>query len=421
MTTRKQPKRFKGREYTTESGLWRYRVGRKGINLVKVYERTPGGSLHVELWVPGPDGRREKRRHALTNSAGERVFDRTLAMEIADYMSDRQWEQAHARTMEEILGRPAPRTLRQLLAELHATRSAEWSPVHRKDQERLRSLWLATLGPDTLLSRISDALVVQKAREVAEARDWSPRRHARFIGYMREAFKFGADELKWLKQDDKLTAAKSPKVRRGKKDRQYSVEEVRALLSTALNPANGVDLRVTAALAIACMTGRRINAIRTLATDAYRTEAVRTDAGIEQVGVIEFPAETDKAREEGRAFLRGPIKAVVDRLAATPAARASGMLFPSGDLGDTTKRRPYAADTWLTDKLHELEKLAGVPYIEGRAWHGFKKFFATVVEPSLAADQSGTDEATLRRWYRSPQDARRMAAAQQVNVALRLA
>lgn len=414
-------KRFKGKQYTTQTGLWRYRVGRKGINLVKVYERTPGGSLHVELWVPGPDGRREKKRHALTNSAGERVFDRTLAMEIADHISDRQWEQAHARTMEEILGRPARRTLGQLLAELHATRSPDWSAVHKKDQERMRQLWLVALGEDTPLSKINDALVLQKAREIAAENNWSARRHSRFLGYIREAFNFGADVLKWLRQDDKLTAAKGPKVARGKKDRQYSVEEVRALLSAALNPANGVDLRLTAALVIACMTGRRINAIRTLPTRAYRTEAVRTDGGIEQVGVIEFPAETDKAREEGRAFLRGPLKAVVDRLAATPAARASGMLFPSGDLSDTTKRRPYAADTWLTDKLHELEKLAGVPYVEGRAFHGFKKFFATVVEPSLAADQSGTDEATLRRWYRSPQDVRRMEAARQVNVALRLA
>lgn len=419
MTTRKQPKRFKGREYTTESGLWRYRVGRKGINLVKVYERDKGGALHLEVWVPGPDSVREKRRHVLTNSRGEKVYDREIAKEIADFMSDRQWEAAHATTVEEILGRPVPRTLRDLLTELHRTRESDWSPVHRKDQERLRDLWLVTLKPDTQLAKINDALVMQKARDVAMANKWSARRHSRFLGYIREAFRFGAETLKWLEPKQMLTAVKGPKVR-ARKDRQYDVEEVRALLKAALDPANTVDPRVAAALAIACMTGRRLNAIRTLPASAYTTRAIKGEGGIEQVGVIEFPAETDKAREEGRAFLRGPLKEVVDRLAAMPAVRASGKLFPSGDLSKPIKERPFSADTWLTDQLHELEATAGVPYVERRAWHGFKKFFATVVEPSLAADQSGTDEATLRRWYRSAQDGRRMMAAQQVNAALKL-
>lgn len=406
--------RFKGREYTTESGLWRYEVGTKGINLVKVYERQKEGALHVEYWVPGPDARRERRRNVLTNSRGERVFDRRVAMAIADRMSDRQWDAAHATTKEELLGIPVRRTLEALLDELHASREPDWSSVHRGDQRRLKAIWLATLGKDTELRKINDALVARRAREVAEAREWSPRRHQRFLGYMREAFNFGADELKWLKPHHKLTAAKGPKVR-ARKDRDYSIDEVQKLIAAATDPAKEIDPRVAAAVAIAAMTGRRLGAIRTLSADAYTT-AIKDG---ETVGVIEFPAETDKAREEGRAYLRSPLREIVDRLASTPAVKASGKLFPSGDLNDRSARRPYASDTWLTDQLHELEALAGVEYIERRAYHGFKKFFATVVEPHLAADQSGTDETTLRRWYRSASDTRRMEAAGQVADVLR--
>lgn len=416
----KEPKKFKGIEYTTDTGLWRYRVGRKGINLVKVYEREAGGALHLEYWVPGPDAVRVKQRQVLRNSRGERVFDRELAKEIADHMSDRQWERAHATTMEEILGRPPRRTLKQLLDELHQTREHEWSRVHRIDQRRLRDLWIKALDADMDLNRINDALVARKAREMAEAKRWSPRRHQRFLSYIREAFNFAADQLKWIEPRQKLTAAKGPKVR-ARKDRQYSVEEVRALLEAANDPANNVDPRLTAAIAIACMTGRRINAIRTLPASAFGTYGQRTDSGIVTVGVIEFPAETDKAREEGRALLLSPLLEPVQRLADMPAVRASGKLFPAGDLHDRTVNRPFAADTWLTDMLHELEAKAGVERIERRAFHGFKKFFATVVEPYLAADQSGTDEATLRRWYRSAADERRMAAAGQVAAVLRRA
>lgn len=413
MTTK--AKRFKGRAYTTPTGLWRYEVGTKGINLVKAYEREKGGALHVEYWVPGPDARRERRRNVLTNSRGERVFVREVAMAIADRMSDRQWELAHATTKEELLGMPVKRTLEDLLDELHAARSHEWSAVHKKDQKRLKDLWLATLGRDADLRKLNDALIARKAREVAEAKKWSPRRHQRFLGYMREAFNFGVDELKWLKPHHKLTAAKGPKVR-PRKDRDYSVEEVRKLVVAARDPEKNVDPRVAAAVAIAAMTGRRLGAIRTLSADAY-TREIR---GNELVGVIEFPAETDKAREEGRALIRSPLREFVDELADKPAVKASGKLFPSGDLDGRTGARTYAADTWLTDRLHELEALAGVEYIERRAFHGFKKFFATVVEPNLAADQSGTDETTLRRWYRSTSDARRMDAAGQVASVLKV-
>lgn len=410
-----ETKRFKGREYTTESGLWRYAVGTKGINLIKVYEREKGGALHIEYWVPGPDAMREKRRNVLTNSRGERVFDRSVAMAIADRMSDRQWESAHATTKEELLGIPVRRTLEDLLDELHVARTPEWSPIHRTDQKRLKALWLATLGKDADLRKLNDALVARKAREVAEAKKWSPRRHQRFLGYMREAFNFATDELKWLDPRHKLTAAKGPKVR-ARKDRDYSIDEVQKLIAAAIDPAKEVDPRVAAAVAIAAMTGRRLGAIRTLSADAYTTA---TKDG-EVVGVIEFPAETDKAREEGRAYLRSPLREIVDRLADSPAVNATGKLFPSGNLSTRTGKRTYAADTWLTDQLHELEALAKVPLIERRAYHGFKKFFATVVEPHLAADQSGTDEATLRRWYRSTSDARRMEAAGQVAAVLRV-
>ena len=50
---------------------------------------------------------------------------------------------------------------------------------------------------------------------------------------------------------------------------------------------------------------------------------------------------------------------------------------------------------------NEAEVLAGVDHVDGRAWHSFKRVYATVTQGIVGRDkQSGTTEKTLGGAYR---------------------
>jgi integrase len=205
--------------------------------------------------------------------------------------------------------------------------------------------------------------------------------------------------LKWITEKENLSAVGMPKVRGESK--AYDVEEIQNILGACA----AVDLRVAAAAEIAWATGRRINAIRTLKAGAYSD------------GWIQFPGATDKARRSGRAFLTESAQLAVELLLQTPAVRASGLLFPAGDLQDGSRKRQPISDEGLRKMLHRAEKKAGVASVKGRAWHGLKRRFATVTEASsAAAKQSGTDKRTLERHYEQDDPAPKQELARKLEI-----
>lgn len=368
--------------------LWSYSPGVKSVNRIRVYERRPGGAIYVEWY-----DRLGRHQRTLTTVAGVAVTDKKLAQKIADAMAAAQAKRRHKQTARTLLGLPEPHTLRELLEEYHRA-NPEWSAGHQKNQSANRAFWLRHLGPETQLTDITPAIALEAihAEQRANVDGFGPRTQQRRIVYIRTAFQFAVEQLKWLTPAEDLKGLKVPKVRGQSKP--YSMEEVRALLPAT----EEVDLRCAVVAHVAWASGRRATAIQKLPADAYRVEA----HGDEVYGVLSFPGHTDKARRAGEVYLFGRAKELVEQLLATRAVQTSGQLFPSGDLHTEAPKGETITDQSLRNWLHQAEEQAGVEHIKGRAYHGFKRRFATAAlreDPQAASKQSGTNVETLRQHY----------------------
>ena len=113
-------------------------------------------------------------------------------------------------------------------------------------------------------------------------------------------------------------------------------------------------------------TGRRLSAARALTGPAITRRGSWT--------TIQFPGETDKARNTGTA-------------AVYELPERTDWTVPSEEL--------------CNDWIHLAEAGAGVPHVKGRGWHGLKRLYATLTTDLAGADkQSGTRRETLEGHYR---------------------
>jgi integrase len=362
--------------------LWRYATGQKGINRITVYERRPGGPIHIEWW--DRDGR---HRETLKNLTGSPIVSHALAEDVADACAAAQKKRREADDAHELLGRDPPRTFRELTDAYHGSKEEGWSEHHRRIQRGLRDFWLLALGGDMRLTDASPARVQQVVRTKAAAARWSTRTQQKYLRYIVDAFSYAQRKLKWINEGSNLSAVDIP--RAGGESRAYSLEEVSKLLATS---AKG-DPRICAMLWVAWSTGRRLAAIRTLSASAVEHEGSSTR--------IAFPGATDKARRSGVTYLGPRARAAVCRLYATPAVTSSGLLFPDGDLSKATPKRSIASDTQCRKWLRQIEALSGVEHRDRRAFHGIKRRFASTssTDGAAAEKQSGTNRATLARIY----------------------
>lgn len=375
-------------------GLWRFKVGQKGLNRVTVYEREAGSPLQIE-WFDAAG----RHRETLTNTAGHPVLDKELAEEIARRSSEAQRRRREAKTAEALLGQKRRRTVGELLAAYHEAREPDWKAEHRRTQRLLRGFWTQALGKATPLRDVTPDRVERVVQTGARAKAWSARTRQKHLKYIVAAMNYARKKKKWISEAEDLSAVELPKS--DARGPAYSREEMAALRDAAPD----VGVLVAAAIEVAYATGRRLTAIRTLPVSAYRVETV---AGRE-VGVVTFPKETDKAGRAGEAPLTAAARRAVERLLERPAVRASGLLFPSGDTG---RREPLRRKRWhsisgkdLTDLLHAVERKAEVEEVPGRAWHGIKRRTVTDQRRAYGGDmgvvsrQSGTTEEVLRRIY----------------------
>lgn len=365
---------------------WRHSEGVKGVNRITVYERETGASIYVE-W------RDDLGRHqqVLKSFLGHPVTDRELAAELCKHLSEQQ-EQKRNRQAAEVAFGPSPkRTLGELLKRLHEDRGGKWSATYRKDQDRFREFWLSKLGVDLRVGRIPPALVEKVVREAGDRAGWSERTRQARLRYIVDALYFAQHKLKWIGEAQNLSAVTLPSPEGV--SRPYSSAEVRRLLPALRK----VDLRAAFVGEVAYQSGRRLNAIRMLKTSALRV----MDHDGERVGVLSFPAGTDKARRAGEAVLTGAALEVALELLNQPAVQASGFFCPQGRLSTTTKKRaPLTNPRTFGDWIAEAEQLADIPHVKGRGFHGFKRRFATDAEDRRAASkQSSTTEETLARHY----------------------
>jgi hypothetical protein len=371
-----------------KKALWRYSVGTKGVNRVQVYERETGATIYIE-WRDDA-GRHQK---ALTALIGHPVTDRDVAKQIADRFAKEQEKKRNRRAYEAVFGAtPGEHTLGELLEQLHADRGKEWSPLHAKDQRRFQKFWLEQLGRDLKLAQWSPALVERIVREAGDEQSppWSPRTRQAYLRYIVDASRYARRKLKWIDEKNDLAGAVDvPQAQSA--SQAYSPEEIPKLLDAL----GEVDLRAAFVGEVAWSTGRRLNAIRTLTTDAL---IVRDDGQ----GLLQFTSGTDKAKRSGVAPLGDSALKVALKLLECPAVQATGLFCVAGDLSDPKPRKTLTTEKALIQWLHAAEVLAGIPVLPGRAYHGIKRRFSTAAlseDETAAEKQSGTNADTLRRHY----------------------
>lgn len=372
-----------------ENKLWSYVAGTKRVNRIRVYARSDTPTIWIE-WHDDTG----RHREPLTTPAGRPITSRALAVKIADRAASAQLTKREASAAHELLGVPKRHTLGELFQRLHDAREKAWSEPYQRDQKRFRKFWLAALGKPTPLARVTPAAAEEKVRAGAEAEGWSARTQRAYLRYLVDAFSYAQRKLKWINEEKNLSAVEMPKGE--SESKPYSRDEALRLLPATRE----VDPRCWACAEIAYQTQRRLNAIRSLTVAAYRTEAQKGVA----IGVLQFEGKTDKARKTGQAVITGEAKEAVEYLLEQPAVRASGLLFPAGDLADAEAPAVRVSREQLIDWLHEAEKRAGVPLVEGRAYHGLKRRGVAdagraIRDTAVVSKQSGTTKATLDRIY----------------------
>ncbi len=349
---------------------WRYSCGIKGVNRVTVYERMGRPCLSIEWWeASGQRVQRSLKYYtglAVPNTKEGRMFAVMAAKKVS---TERQ--QARYVELTDVLGSSEVRSVGDLLVRLHTDKEARWSASHSTAQARHRLFWESRLGA-VRLTRVTAGVVEKTADAEAKVKGWSPRTHGAVLRYLVDAFYYAERKLKWIDSLDNLSAVEIPKPRSTAK--AYTLAEVKLLLPAL----EQIDKRAAWIGHVAWQTGRRLSAIRGL----YKSEVALVDGR----AILRFPAATDKVGDEGEAVVCGRAADLTSELLSAPGKYVLGRRIPS--LG--------GCDRWI----RAAEKLAGVPHIKKRAWHGLKRRWATETEGKRGREKmAGTTHQTLNRVY----------------------
>jgi hypothetical protein len=345
-------------------GAWRFRVGRKGVSRVTVFERHDATSIFVEWW--DDEGR---HRAALSTVVGHPVTSREMAEEVARRMSAAQ-ERRRNQQAADMLGIPTVRTLTELLDRRHADLEPTWSTKYAKSRKLRKAFWLDKLG-DARLTHVRAAVVERVTREAQDAGSHSDRWRQDVLRYLVDSYIYAEKKLKWIEPRHNLSAVTIP--RASGRGAAYSLLEVRKLIPELWK----VEPRAGWMGSVAFQTGRRIGAIR-------RLEPIHV-IHAETWTAIRFPRETDKPGKGGEAWVY-------------ELPERTDWRVPSHD----------EVDAWM----EAAEEAAEVKHVDGRLWHGVKRLYATLVSGQPGADlQAGTLRSTLDGRYRQDVAEPKMAVA----------
>lgn len=352
--------------------LWSFSAGRKGVNRVRVYERKGQIALYLE-WYDS-DGRHQK---VIKTVLGEPVTDKALAKRIAKAAADGQLLKRNRLAEEAAFGPPGRGTLRGLLDAMHKDREARWSANYKRNQEAYKTFWLDRLG-NLRLERVTPA----KVRRVLDASDtgWTVRTRNARIRYLKVAFNYARDDLKWIEARDDLSALhyeRAPKTGRA---------FTRAELGKLLPALEAVDPRAGWLGHVCAQTGRRIAAVAALTRDDVEVSGDHL--------VLRFSAETDKVGDEGYAVVVG-----------RPVELIHGIALPV-DVSEPTRLR------WIRD----AQRQAGITLIRGRQWHGIKRAWATLSDGMPGRGrQAGTLPQTLDAIYAKDDHRQKLELARELH------
>lgn len=338
---------------------WSFSCGKRGVNRVRVYERSVSPVLYIEWHWRG-----KRRQESLKTKTGHPVTDKRLAREIAIQAARDLKREHHRAARARMLGTGEERTVGALLERLHSAR--QWKD--ESGQARFRRFWVEELGAETPLTDVTPAMI-----EAAGKATWSAKTLRHYRSYIVGAYTFAETKLKWIGPEDNLSAVDLPSAK-GKAS-AYALAEIRRLLPAL----ESVDTRAGWIGHVCWQTGRRLSAVRKV----LKSHVTLSDGH----ALIHFPAETDKAGKASDV-------PVVDR-----ALELTRILMDRPGkyvLGTKPPRKELCLKGWLP----KAEAAAGIDHVTGRGFHAIKRRYATETRGLVGREkQAGTLATTLDSKY----------------------
>ncbi len=363
---------------------WSSTVGSTRGMRIRVYERTPGGTLQCAVWVPGKGesrrslGHTDKKRAlreagdlALLRARGEPVVTRSLTLEAL---------------------------LKRFLAQgTHSRDGSLKTERYRRDctkrAECLVKWFGAECSADMLTPERIQAYVKARRAGVISGRHVRTRAVQGDLVFLKSALKWATNGLEDgcpLLERNPLSAYSPPRERDPKRP-LIAGDTVQALL----NVAEIVSPQLPLLIVLMDTTGRRLSAVLGLRWD---------DVDFER-GHIRWRAELDKARRVSQTPLPSAAMAPLEALKRARAVIGPALIFPHPKrckAGEPVTR--HLASYWLT----RAYALANVPKPDGSLWHAFRRRWATLRKhlplKDVAAAGGWHDLTTLLTCYQQPDE-----------------
>ncbi len=379
--------------------LWSYSTGVHGCR-VRVAERVPGGSLYAMTTAPGGRG---WRKVSLGHKDKERAMEEAHKLAVKRQKGDEPLERLTVAGMFELFSRSVlPRQCAHHLEEL----------------KRAIDLWTRFLGGSRIVETIgpSDWEAFERARAPGEIdgrgrlvpdpekrKPVGQRTIQKEMKVLRAAcrratiertrtggFLLGADPTRGLP----LPVEKNPKRPTANSERYEKLlavaDQVKARHGKGKSAHMGSSY-LPLLIPLAGESGRRIGAILALRWSDWLSNEGKH-------GALRWRAPSDKVRKDWII----PVSANLSAALKTAQAKRGGigelLMFPA--LNDPTKPVDYRV---IARWLQKAEELAGLPHLEGGAYHSFRRMWACQRKHHPARDTATAggwkDTATLQRVY----------------------
>lgn len=362
---------------------WSRTVGAHRGTKVRVYERTPGGNLHLSIWVTGEGEIRRSLRHK----------DRDLALkEAREIASEKASGELHL-TPELTLGT----ILERYLAEnRHAPDGSLKTEAYMGECRKMGSYLVSWFGDTCPVEELTPDRMNGYARTRRAGRINGRKVRTRCV---QQELSFLKSMLKWatgiyvdgvpLLDRNPLTGYTAPKERDPKRP-MITAQTVSSLLKVTPNVHRLLPLLIV----LMDTTGRRLSSVL----------GIRWDDINFSDKTIRWRAELDKRRKTWLAPMPSAAEAALLLERNRNPQIGSALVFPH------PRNRKKPVTTHLSAYwLKEAYRLAGIERPKGSLWHCFRRKWATERKEyplrDVAAAGGWSDVQTLLTCYQQPDPA----------------
>ncbi|MEE9208352.1 MAG: tyrosine-type recombinase/integrase [Gemmatimonadota bacterium] len=363
--------------------LWSHTAGQRP-NRVRVFERSPGGTLYARVW----DARRSAYRKVSLGHQDKARAKVYAAQQYAKLVSGRS-EIQQGRT-----------TLARLLRLYREHRTPRKAQTEQQADSRRIEMFLRFLGTDTdahmIPLRVWESFIDLRGSGGIDPRGCLVPEDQRRAVRARTV----ESDLQWLKwvlnwgKDWRLESGiyllrencvrgypipseKNPRRAVATQDRYEAVRAVSDQVTMEIRWQGRRETQrsyLSEIFDVAAGTGRRLSAVLGLRSDDLQlTEG--------PFGSIRWRSDTDKTGRESVVPIGPDVRAAIDRRMADRPVVGAALLFPSPTDPAAPADR-HLADAWL----RKAEALAGIATQKGSLWHAYRRAWATARKHLPAID-----------------------------------